>query len=77
MRSRRLPLVAAPFIFLLVLASVYLGRDRLSWFPSSQRQAVPLKQLTVQAVADGKKRSIPSKQMDVKYESREKKTLTG
>ncbi|PNP44927.1 hypothetical protein TGAM01_v206382 [Trichoderma gamsii] len=53
MRSRRLPLVAAPFIFLLVLASLYLGRDRLSWFPSSQRQPIPLKQLTQQAVADG------------------------
>ncbi|KAL6902942.1 glycosyltransferase family 69 protein [Trichoderma evansii] len=53
MRSRRLPLVAAPFIFLLVLASVYLGRDRLSWFPSSQVQPVSHKQLTQQVVGNG------------------------
>lgn len=46
MRSRRLPLVAAPFIFLLLVGSLYLSRDRLSWFPSSQRRPMAYKQLS-------------------------------
>ncbi|KAL7818414.1 cryptococcal mannosyltransferase 1 domain-containing protein [Trichoderma gracile] len=46
MRSRRLPLVAGPFIFLLLLGSLYLSRDRLSWFPSSQRRPIAYKQLS-------------------------------
>ncbi|KAL7812363.1 cryptococcal mannosyltransferase 1 domain-containing protein [Trichoderma aethiopicum] len=46
MRSRRLPLVAAPFIFLLLLGSFYLSRERLSWFPSSQRHPIAYKQLS-------------------------------
>lgn len=59
MRHRRLPLAVAPFIFLLVLASLYLGRDSLSWFPSSQKQPVPYKQLTQQVVGDGKRKDQP------------------
>jgi hypothetical protein len=48
--------VAAPFIVLLLLASVYLGRDRLSWFPSSQRRPIPYKQLTQEFVGNGKRK---------------------
>ncbi|GFP59389.1 hypothetical protein ACSS6W_010706 [Trichoderma asperelloides] len=53
MRSRRLPVVAAPFIFLLVVASIYLGRDNVSWFPTTQRRPIPYKQLTQQVVGNG------------------------
>ncbi|KAL7931005.1 alpha-1,3-mannosyltransferase CMT1 [Trichoderma chlorosporum] len=53
MRSRRLPLVAAPFIVFLLLGSLYIGRDRLSWFPSSQRQSIPYKQLSKEIIQNG------------------------
>ncbi|UKZ81186.1 hypothetical protein TrVFT333_008958 [Trichoderma virens FT-333] len=53
MRSRRLPLVAAPFIVLLLLGSLYIGRDRLSWFPSSQRRPIPYKQLSKEVIHNG------------------------
>ncbi|KAL7947256.1 cryptococcal mannosyltransferase 1 domain-containing protein [Trichoderma barbatum] len=53
MRSRRLPLVAAPFIVLLLLGSLYLGRDHLSWFPSSHRRPIPYKQLSKEVVHNG------------------------
>ncbi|RFU77788.1 glycosyltransferase family 69 [Trichoderma arundinaceum] len=59
MRSRRLPLVAAPFIVLLLLASLYLGRDRLSWFPSSHTHPIPYKQLSKEFVGNGA--VLPSK----------------
>lgn len=38
--------MAAPFIFLLLVGSLYLSRDRLSWFPSSQRRPMAYKQLS-------------------------------
>ncbi|KAL7962620.1 alpha-1,3-mannosyltransferase CMT1 [Trichoderma compactum] len=53
MRRSRLPLVAAPFIVLLLLGSLYIGRDRLSWFPSSQRRPIPYKQLSKEVIHNG------------------------
>ncbi|KAL6786907.1 alpha-1,3-mannosyltransferase CMT1 [Trichoderma sp. SZMC 28012] len=53
MRRTRLPLVAAPFIFFLLLGSLYIGRDRLSWFPSSQRRPIPYKQLSKEVIHNG------------------------
>ncbi|KAL6694733.1 alpha-1,3-mannosyltransferase CMT1 [Trichoderma pleuroticola] len=53
MRRTRLPLVAAPFIVLLLLGSLYIGRDRLSWFPSSQRRPIPYKQLSKEVIHNG------------------------
>ncbi|KAL6824913.1 alpha-1,3-mannosyltransferase CMT1 [Trichoderma camerunense] len=53
MRRTRLPLVAAPFIVLLLLGSIYIGRDRMSWFPSSQRRPIPYKQLSKEVIHDG------------------------
>lgn len=56
MRTRRLPLAAAPFIVLLLLGSLYLGQDRISWFPSSsQVRPIPYKQLSKEVVGNGKK----------------------
>ncbi|KAL7795835.1 alpha-1,3-mannosyltransferase CMT1 [Trichoderma ceciliae] len=52
MRSRRLPLIAAPFIVLLLLGSLYIGRDRLS-FPSSHRRPALYKQLSKEFVGNG------------------------
>ncbi|KAM6484411.1 alpha-1,3-mannosyltransferase CMT1 [Trichoderma sp. SZMC 28011] len=54
MRRTRLPLVAAPFIVLLLLGSIYIGRDRMSWFPSShQRRPIPYKQLSKEVIHNG------------------------
>ncbi|KAH6604193.1 glycosyltransferase family 69 [Trichoderma cornu-damae] len=53
MRSRRLPLVSAPFIVLLLLGSLYIRRDRLSWFPPSHSRPVPYKQLSKEVVGNG------------------------
>ncbi|KAL6823069.1 alpha-1,3-mannosyltransferase CMT1 [Trichoderma sp. SZMC 28015] len=53
MRRTRLPLVAAPFIFFLLLGSLYIGRDRLSLFPSSQKRPIPYKQLSKEVIHNG------------------------
>lgn len=52
--------MAAPFIFLLLLGSFYLSRERLSWFPSSQRRPIAYKQLSKgHVVQDGEQRMKP------------------
>lgn len=55
-------MVAAPFIVLLLLGSIYIGRDRMSWFPSSQRRPIPYKQLSKEVIHNGKKESLAKTQ---------------